>query len=203
MTENRQKNRQTFRSIKMLRDAFLDLIKEKPYEKITISEITTRADLARSTFYAHYETKDDLLNSYLEEIAETYIDLYSLPTEWDTRRNILDIEKEIIFFRDWKNIDEIALLIQEPEIEELIYNVIRKMHLTTYSEIISPLRPDVNKVFASYWIEFLASTKIALLRNWVRNDFKESPEVLGELLYALSGIPEFERVLEEFKDRIG
>ncbi len=202
MTENRQKSRQVVRSIRMLRNAFIELLKAKPYEKIKISEITNRADLARSTFYAHFETKDDLLVSYLEDIADTYLDLYSNPTEWSPRKNILDIDKEVIFFRDWKNLDEIATLIHEPYVGDLFYNEIRKMHLKAYHEIISPQRPDLNPCFASYWIEFLASTKIALLRNWVKNDMKESPEVLGELLYALSGIPVFERVYKEFKEQI-
>ena len=202
MTKNKQKNRQTARSINMLRDAFVELLKEQPYEKITISEITAQADLARSTFYAHFETKDDLLISYLEEIADSYLNLYSIPTEWTSERNIFDIEKEIAFFQGWKNLDEIAVMIHEPYIEELIYRVIRNMHMKGYQEIVSPVRPDLNPCFASYWIEFLVSTKVALLRNWVKNDMKESPEVLGELLYALSGIPVFERTNDEFRDRI-
>ena len=197
-----KKNRQTARSIKMLRNAFVELLKEQPYEKIKISEITDRADLARSTFYAHYETKDDLLASYLEIITETYIDLYTPPKEWTEKENILDIDREIAFFRSWKSLDQIALLIHEPYIGEFIYTEIRKMHLKTYREIIFPLRPDINPCFASYWIEFLASTKIALLRNWVKNGMKESPEILGEMLYSLSGIPVFSKLLEEFKDRI-
>ena len=75
-------NKQAVRSVNMLRNAFVELLKEQPYEKIKISEITERADLARSTFYAHYETKDDLLTGYLEEIAEAYLAGYTTPTEW-------------------------------------------------------------------------------------------------------------------------
>ena len=195
-------NRQTTRSINMLRSAFLALLKEQPFEKIRISEITDRADLARSTFYAHFETKDDLLTSYVEDIAEAYLGLYSPPNKWTSEKNILDIEKEVAFFEGWKNLGEIAVLINQPYVEELVYKVIRNMHLKGYREIISPNRPDLNPCFASYWIEFLASTKIALLRNWVRNDMKDSPEVLGEFLYALSGIPTFERTQAEFKDKI-
>jgi AcrR family transcriptional regulator len=199
---NQELNRQAVRSIKALQSALLELLKEKQYEKITITEIAAKSGLTRATFYAHFISKDDLLASYLEKISESYIALYRIPTEWTPRKNMLDIEREVSFFRDWKNLDEIIVLIHEPYIEELIYNEIRKMHLKAYREIISPLRPDVNPCFANYWIEFLASTKVALLRNWVKNDMKESPEILGELLYSLSGVHVFERTLEEFKDRI-
>lgn len=202
MTENKQKNRQTARSISMLRNAFIELLEEQPYKEISISEIAARADLARSTFYAHYETKDDLLKSYLEEITEAYLAGYTTPTNWTPEKNMIDIKKEIKFFQSWKNLDEIAVMIHEPYIEELIYKAIRNMHMKAYREIVSPMRPDLNPCLAGYWIEFLVSTKIALLRNWVKNDMKEPPEILGELLYALSGIPVFERVQEEFKDKI-
>jgi AcrR family transcriptional regulator len=202
MSENKLQNRQTTRSINMLRNAFVEILKEKPYEKIKISEISARADLARSTFYAHFETKDDLLTSYIDEIAEAYLGGYSTPTEWTKERNIIDLEKEVAFFQGWKNLNEIAVMIHDPYIEELFYRAIRNMHMKAYMEIVSPMRPDLNPCFASYWIEFLVSTKIALLRNWVKNDMKESPDILGELLYSLSGIPVFERTYGEFKEKI-
>lgn len=44
-------------------DALTSLMAEKRYPMITIQEIIDRADVGRSTFYAHFETKDDLLFS--------------------------------------------------------------------------------------------------------------------------------------------
>ena len=63
-------DRRSLRSKTMLQKALLTLLRKKKYVKITISEITREADLARVTFYAHFKSKDDLLASYLENILE-------------------------------------------------------------------------------------------------------------------------------------
>ena len=46
--------RSAVRSRRMIRQAFMDLLHEKPLEKITATDIIRRADINRSTFYAHY-----------------------------------------------------------------------------------------------------------------------------------------------------
>ncbi len=50
--------------------AFTSLLKTEPYSKITVQEIIDRADIGRTTFYAHFETKDDLLSSLCTEIFD-------------------------------------------------------------------------------------------------------------------------------------
>lgn len=64
------KNRNALRSQRMLAQALSELILEMPYEKITVSAITRRADLNRGTFYAHYESVDELMREVLDGIVE-------------------------------------------------------------------------------------------------------------------------------------
>ena len=56
------------RTRRMLRDALVELIHERGYEKITVQDITNRATLNRATFYLHYRDKLDLLCQSSEEI---------------------------------------------------------------------------------------------------------------------------------------
>ena len=43
-----------------IQKAFIDLLREKPIEKITVKEIAERAEINKTTFYSHYETLDAL-----------------------------------------------------------------------------------------------------------------------------------------------
>lgn len=58
------------RSRKSLNDALLELLEEKPFDQLTIREISARAGIGYATFFRHYETKEALLSDVAsEEIA--------------------------------------------------------------------------------------------------------------------------------------
>jgi AcrR family transcriptional regulator len=54
-------DRRVARSQRRLKDALLSLIDERDYDAITVADITRRADVGRSTFYVHFNSKEDLL----------------------------------------------------------------------------------------------------------------------------------------------
>ena len=51
-------------------NAFTDLLRTETYSKITVQQIIDKADIGRTTFYSHFETKDDLLKSLSQEIFD-------------------------------------------------------------------------------------------------------------------------------------
>ena len=60
-------DRRVRRTQQLLRQALIDLILEKGYDRTTVQDILDRADVGRSTFYNHYQTKDQLLLSGMDE----------------------------------------------------------------------------------------------------------------------------------------
>ena len=54
-------DRRVRRTRRRLKEAILELIEHRDYERITIDDITARADVARSTFYSHFDSKEALL----------------------------------------------------------------------------------------------------------------------------------------------
>ncbi len=63
----RNDDRRVRRTRQLLRDALLSLIQEKGFEALTVQDIIDRANVGRSTFYAHFRNMEDLLVSGLEE----------------------------------------------------------------------------------------------------------------------------------------
>jgi AcrR family transcriptional regulator len=61
-------DRRVRRTRELLRSALLSLIQEEGYDRITVQDILDRADVGRSTFYAHYRDKEDLLEGGFEDI---------------------------------------------------------------------------------------------------------------------------------------
>ena len=61
-------DRRARRSRQAIFSAFEGLLAEKRFGQITVSDIIERADVGRSTFYAHFETKDDLLRATCDEL---------------------------------------------------------------------------------------------------------------------------------------
>src|SRR6266545_3536261 len=67
---NDKTDRRSQRTRNLLGDALVQLIREKDYSTITVSDIIERADVGRSTFYAHYRDKDDLFVSEMDRVIE-------------------------------------------------------------------------------------------------------------------------------------
>ena len=80
-------DRRVARTRAMLQEAHLSLILKKDYEAITVEEICEAANVGRSTFYAHYTSKDDLRRSSLDHLRRLLVDRQrnALATPGDVR----------------------------------------------------------------------------------------------------------------------
>jgi AcrR family transcriptional regulator len=63
-----RRDRRVERTRQLIRDAFRSLLDEKGYETLTVQEIIDRANVGRATFYAHFDSKDELFASGFDEL---------------------------------------------------------------------------------------------------------------------------------------
>jgi len=175
-------DRRSQRTRRLLVQALIDLLRERDYDQIGIGDIIERADVGRSTFYAHYEDKDDLLVGGLEEQLDDINQHASLDGLTDPRGTpILQLFKHVQEHRylykalNWsKGIEPLfkkAQIILTRKFEAFLsgserYKVSPKLPLT---------------VVATY----MAGSLITLLRWWLDNNLPYTPEEMDDMFHRL------------------
>ena len=69
-TGHGQLDRRQRKTRRAIYEAFEDLMARHHYSAVTVAQIIEQADVGRSTFYAHFETKDDLLDQMCREMFD-------------------------------------------------------------------------------------------------------------------------------------
>lgn len=64
-----KKDRRSQYTEKLIREEFLTMLSQMPFEKITVAELCRRADINRGTFYLHYQDCRELMETLGEELA--------------------------------------------------------------------------------------------------------------------------------------
>ena len=67
MDKTHRTDRRTRYTRQAIKEILLEELKNKPYSKITVTEICKKAEMNRGTFYLHYYDIDDVLNDILED----------------------------------------------------------------------------------------------------------------------------------------
>lgn len=87
--------RSSIRSKAMIKEALLSLMVEKPFDKITITDIVKMADINRGTFYAHYENTSEVLKSIslsvMDEISSAFRTRNNSDALWNPRAYLKQI----------------------------------------------------------------------------------------------------------------
>lgn len=108
--KNEKQDLRIIKTKKVLYMALVDLMKEKTFEEIKVSEICAKALVNRSTFYAHYEDKYEFLVDFLDTLKD------SLTTYLNTNENNLNTKEYYM--------EMIKLLLNHIEDKKNIYSAI-------------------------------------------------------------------------------
>ena len=171
------------KTINVIYDAFAKLIRKKDYDDITIQDILDETSISRSTFYAHYKTKDELLLSISNHIFEH---VFSKTLQEEKTH---DFSKDMII--DYRHLIEHIFYHVRDE-RELFEGILsNKVNALFLMEFRNQLSKFVSSYFANYPmtnnsipLELRKSLAIeefiVVLKYWVNNNFKEDPEEITE-----------------------
>lgn len=175
-------DRRSRRTRQLLGDALVELMLEKRFEAITVQEILDRADIGRSTFYAHYRDKESLLMSEIERVIQL-LDEYA--TKAGQPHNGLLPSLEL-----FRHIKEQRRLMQAfvwgrgvemymGDFQDLVRKIIqRNLHSMAGDGANFSVPPLVVADFA-------ASTFLMLLRWWFDEDMRHTPDQMDEMFRKL------------------
>jgi len=181
-------DRRIQRTRKLLNRALMELVVEKGYETVTIQDIIDRANLGRSTFYAHYQDKEDLLLSGIDEVVHSLIwgeAVSNNEQEEGTTPRILSTE---IIFQHAQVEFQLHEAIFTGRGLEVMHKEIQKHLCNHIEEQINRLLPDGKSppVTLSVISNYLAGALLTLLVWWLENDMPYPPERMDALFQELS-----------------
>ncbi len=165
---------------KVLFDALLQLMKEKTFEEIKVSDICNKALVNRSTFYAHFNDKYELLVAMLEE---TKLNLLNSLKKNDNNINTKQYFREmcellLTHIEDKRNVyTEILVNNRNSILMDIIFDAANKdisERIENDKSIIS------NKVPIEIISKFYLGAIVSIGAEWIRNNNKYTKEQLLE-----------------------
>lgn len=69
---------------KAIINEFETMLKEMPFNKITVSALATRCEISSNTFYYHFKDIYDLLDTWLDLKKESFMRQFTVDSEWET-----------------------------------------------------------------------------------------------------------------------
>ncbi len=185
---NQRENPISVRSKKWLTDALFELMKEKPYEKISIREIAEKAGLTRQTFYHNFSSKEMLLMYKSDQLFDEFYHI--------ARKNNIKTAEELIlfYFRYWKERSEFIKLLIDNNVEHILTH-----RYPEYFKIVSILDVEgtLTEAQQEYVYVFYSGSLIYLLCKWVERGMDCSPK---EMTRIVKGILDGEFFLDERKE---
>lgn len=168
-------------------DALTTLLTKYRFENITVQDIIDEANIGRSTFYSHFETKDQLLEEMCHEIFSHVFSETLLPEEsHDFSDNHEDIRAllEHILWHIKDHRDDICSIMQG-ESEKLFTGYFSNYLEKTFGDLIAHLDIDVSEEFKK---QFVIGSFINTVKWWITNGLRQSPsEIIGDYITCLRG----------------
>jgi AcrR family transcriptional regulator len=160
------------------------LMQKKPYTNISIGEITAKAGVNRSTYYRNFDSKEDIVKFYINEIQYEYRHIFNKNEPFR-----IHLEKLLTHFLKYKN--EFMLIYK---------NGLAHLVLETLNDFYEPLMKDktisLEEQIKIYW--YNGAVYNSFLR-WLSNEMRETPKELSNIFeIILSNICDYDFLKKPF-----
>lgn len=151
-------------------DALLELLAEKPYAEISVSEITDRADVGRATYYRHFASKDDVLLYKFQTIFDN-VPHQNKPFHEHT------LEDVTTFFEEY-----FGNLAANKDVLEQVYSANLDYLLFIYMYRFTVTASAGGTLLTRYRVALHSASTFAIVDQWITSGFEQSPEELTDMI---------------------
>ena len=163
---------------KIIKDAFLALLKDKPIKDISVKELCASADINRSTFYFHYLDVYDLLEKVEQEMLDDLNRLLN-NSSYDLIALSNSIYLEIFNFIS-RHIEMCEILLvknSDPTFMKKIFDLGHEK----FVKVTLLVNPKVDKEKLEYFYSDILYGYLGIISRWIENGMKESVKEIAEI----------------------
>ena len=180
---NAKSDRRSQRSRELLSQALIALLGERRYDAITVQDIIDRANVGRSTFYAHYLDKEDLLVSEFARVLDLLTQQIG-PSERAEPRRLLVLAPFFAHVQEHQHL--YRALVRGGGIE-LILKTSRERFRSQIERRLQTLAPagPPPGVPLGLVADYVAGAILSLMTGWLDGHLALTPGQLDELFHQL------------------
>ncbi len=156
-----------------LKKTFVELLEEKPLDKITITDITNKCGVNRNTFYYHYHDIYDILGQILNDEKAKILDMAS--DDFSTWQKAV-LEGTKFALENKRLIYNVYNSVNRDIIENFLFDSVfisMKNFVETEAAEISP-KPSEDSI--DNISNLLSSSIVGIMLNWLRNGMSDDPK---------------------------
>lgn len=181
--ESTRMDRRKKYSLKMIRQAFLELLKEKELASITVTEVCNLADINRGTFYKYYCDIDDLFqqtcDAFLNEIFNLIIS--SVEGKDTIEKNFYELLSDALMIVS-QNTDLLLILKKTDNFNVIVAKIISFIHPAASIQL-KKLSPKLSECETEYMIEFIVGGCGAIVQKWLGDGMTTPKEQIIDMMY--------------------
>jgi AcrR family transcriptional regulator len=170
------KDPRTLKTERLLFQALARLLKEKEFDRITVSDIVKEAHVTRKTFYNHYQDKLDMVQEYQNALSERILTLQAAHAA-------LDYDYFVDLFTLLQGKDTLLGGLLSVHGSAAVQEIIKG----TMTEYCRKRIPDKNKdpLFLKYQSVMMANAIFGVVQYWLSAKPKTSPEKTARIVCGL------------------
>ncbi|MBI5351995.1 MAG: TetR/AcrR family transcriptional regulator [Chloroflexi bacterium] len=170
-------DRRIQRTRKGLQDALLELILEKGFDAITVQDVIDRANVGRSTFYAHFQDKEDLLLSGFEHLRTEFERFFMEQTVTDESPWALSLS---MFQHAEGHRDLYKALAGKQGGNVALMHIQKYLYVYLLEHLKEQLPKKKKNISPEILTHFIASSFISLLTWWLNNESSYSAAQMND-----------------------